>query len=601
MLQKGIELARLPTNTMVRGRIFHFRRVVPSDLRHRIGRAELTCSLGTADLALAERRSRQLYLVSADLFAGIRQDAMLSENQLAEIVQDFYSYLLDEDNRARLRSLPFTEAKRRQRAGFYADVAANTRAALAKNDFESVRWTTLGILLKRKLVEVLTGDEVRQVQQGLLRAGVDLADALRARYEGDFNYEPRDRLLKFQLDERYRGHHEPPARSDDKPVQKNSAARSTVGEPTFSRAAEDFVARQIRTKRWEKQTAHQCRKSYELYQEVCGDKPLGDYEKKDAAAFKDLLEVLPAAYGKAATFRGKTAPEILALEEQSGRLAVDPRLSIRTVQRHMSALSALWEDAGSRSNGLTNIFNGFKFKQAVRAQDQRSMWTSEELSKLLATPIWAGCKSSGRRSTGGDQIIRDHCFWLPLLAIFTAAREEELCQLHVQDICKKDGIWVLDINAAPPRRLKNANAVRLIPLHEELLRLGFLAHVEECRRQGHERVFPALAPGGADGRLGHGYTKFFTRYRRSVGIYRAQLDFHSFRHSATTLLHHADVPDSIVDRLTGHATAGETARYTKGSRVSQLKAAIDKIELGLDLGKLYISSGEIDPDAVANA
>ena len=328
-------------------------------------------------------------------------------------------------------------------------------------------------------------------------------------------------------------------------------------------------------------------KSYELFQEVCGDKPVGNYEKKDAAAFKDLLEVLPAAYGKAAAFRGKTAPEILALEEQSGRLAVDPRLSLRTVQRHMSALSALWEDAGSRSNRLTNIFNGFKFKQAVRAQDQRSMWTSEELSHLLATPIWTGCKSPSRRSAKGEQIIRDHCFWLPLLAIFTAAREEELCQLHVDDICRRDGIWVLDINSDPPRRLKNANAVRLIPLHEELLRLGFLAHVEECRRQGQERIFPALAPGGADGRLGNGYTKFFTRYRRSVGIYRKHLDFHSFRQSATTLLHQADVPDSIIDRLTGHATAGETARYTKSSRVSQLKVAVDKIDFELKLGALY--------------
>ena len=198
---------------------------------------------------------------------------MLSESQLAEIVQDFYSYLLEEDNRARLRSLPFTEAKRRQRAGFYTDVAANTRGALAKNDFESIRWTTLGILLKRKLVDVLTGEEVRQVQQGLLRAGIDLADALRARYEGDFNYEPRDRLLKLQLDERFERHDEVPARSADEPTPKKSGANGTLSEPTFSRAAEDFVTRQIRTKKWEKQTAAQCRKAMSFSKRYAGTNP----------------------------------------------------------------------------------------------------------------------------------------------------------------------------------------------------------------------------------------------------------------------------------------------------------------------------------------
>ena len=138
-----------------------------------------------------------------------------------------------------------------------------------------------------------------------------------------------------------------------------------------------------------------------------------------------------------------------------------------------------------------------------------------------------------------------------------------------------------------PRKLKNKSAVRLVPIHRELIRLGLLRYVEKQRQAGSARVFPNLHPGGADGRLGHGFTKWFTRYRRDVKLYEEGRDCHSFRHSATTFLHQGGVPDSVVDRLTGHTTPGETARYTKETDLAQLKAAIDKVDIDVDFAGLY--------------
>jgi integrase len=142
----------------------------------------------------------------------------------------------------------------------------------------------------------------------------------------------------------------------------------------------------------------------------------------------------------------------------------------------------------------------------------------------------------------------------------------------------------------PPRRLKNKSAVRLVPIHRELLRLGFLQYVEQRKSAGNERIFPKLEPGGADGRLGHGFTKWFTRYRRDTNVYEDGRDFHSLRHSATTFLHQAGAPDSIVDRLTGHTTPGETARYTKSSNLKHLQAAIDALDIGVTFDNLYIDN-----------
>jgi hypothetical protein len=95
-------LARSLRNIVQRNRIFHFRRAIPRDLRLLFGLSELTCSLRTSELRAAELRSRQLYIASENLFIESRRH-MLSDDQLALIVQDFYAYALDQENRTRLR------------------------------------------------------------------------------------------------------------------------------------------------------------------------------------------------------------------------------------------------------------------------------------------------------------------------------------------------------------------------------------------------------------------------------------------------------------------------------------------------------------------
>ena len=214
------------------------------------------------------------------------------------------------------------------------------------------------------------------------------------------------------------------------------------------------------------------------------------------------------------------------------------------------------------------------------------MWTSETLSDLFRTPIWTGCQSEHRRSKPGELVIRDEKFWLPLIAVFSGMRQEEICQLRLDDVRQVEGIWVFDLREGDGRQLKNSNAIRKVPIHDRLIDLGLLDYADRMRAASNKLLFPNLQPGGADDRLGHNYSKWFTRYRRDTGLYTEGLDFHSFRHSATTFMKRAGVADSTIDEVTGHATAGETARYNKGLTVANLKLAINSIELGIDLAHL---------------
>ena len=57
------------------------------------------------------------------------------------------------------------------------------------------------MMLKRQGIAIrdLAPAEAAKAKQAMLRAGIDFSEALKARYEGDFNYEPRDKLLKATL------------------------------------------------------------------------------------------------------------------------------------------------------------------------------------------------------------------------------------------------------------------------------------------------------------------------------------------------------------------------------------------------------------------
>ena len=81
-----------------------------------------------------------------------------------------------------------------------------------------------------------------------------------------------------------------------------------------------------------------------------------------------------------------------------------------------------------------------------------------------------------------------------------ALRFEELLQLHVEDVRQEEGIWCISINDASedeanPKKLKNKASERLIPVHNALIRLGFIDFVNKQSQDKHIRLFPELKHG----------------------------------------------------------------------------------------------------------
>lgn len=362
-------------------------------------------------------------------------------------------------------------------------------------------------------------------------------------------------------------------------AQSTSPASASVepSAPNLSMVLPGFVDLMVSTGEWTGQTEKQNTATYRMFMAVCGDRPITTYSRKDCATFFDVLRGLPSLYSKKPEWAKLSLPEIA---QQTKGMDVE-RLAMKTIKRHFAALGRLFDHLRKRGE-ITgeNPAHGFDFPVGkARANEGRQMWEGDKLKALFLSPVWTGCASGGRRSTPGDVIIRDEKFWLPLLGLYHGNRLEEFAQLLRSDLRQEDGIWFLDINDEQDKQVKNAQSRRRVPLHPRLEAMGFIQYVDQIARAPGDRVFPQLKPGGPDRKLGYYFSKWFSRYRQSVGVYEEGLDYHSFRHGVTTKLFGAGVDKVVVDALTGHEGQGISEKvYLKGLPLTRLYEAVCKVE-----------------------
>ena len=123
----------------------------------------------------------------------------------------------------------------------------------------------------------------------------------------------------------------------------------------------------------------------------------------------------------------------------------------------------------------------------IKGKQARRPFTPDEFTRLFSCPLFFGCASRARRFETGPVIIEDAKFWLPIVGYYTGARLGELVQLHVQDIDFSGPFPFLhgtedytgNAVAGEAKHVKSEAGVRRVPLHPDLIELGFQTFVEE--------------------------------------------------------------------------------------------------------------------------
>lgn len=260
------------------------------------------------------------------------------------------------------------------------------------------------------------------------------------------------------------------------------------------------------------------------------------------------------------------------------------RLHIKTVYNWTVTYKALFDFCVQRDLIVKNPAANMMRKPSAEESNERDPYEPEDLAVIFGAPLFQGNNGKGLRDTPGPTVVRDHRYWLPILAHYTGARVEELASLTVDEIKIEGGIPYIDLTERPlsgERRVKNRNARRVIPLHDGLIGLGFLHHVEDA---GSGMVFPELE---GEGKASENFTKWWGRWcERTAPIKGQGIDdpaktFHSFRHSWKRAARQtADVKEEIHDLLSGHAGGNGIARgYGRGVDLNTLRDAMNAVNL----------------------
>jgi integrase len=176
---------------------------------------------------------------------------------------------------------------------------------------------------------------------------------------------------------------------------------------------------------------------------------------------------------------------------------------------------------------------------------------------------------------------------VPLIALYTGARLNEICQLSCKDVIEHVGTgrWVFDFNEnndVPFKSLKRPHHERLVPVHKKLIELGFIDYVISLKKK-HVRLFPELTYKRDENKYANDIQRWFNRTyinQKNCNITTPRTSFHSFRHTVITHL-------STVHNITENQVAagfGQTAkggvyetRYTKHNAVEKYAKYFDLI------------------------
>lgn len=336
------------------------------------------------------------------------------------------------------------------------------------------------------------------------------------------------------------------------------------GKASWNAFVDDFFAHQgIKDK-----TQASYRKAFARFDEIVKGKALGKVSRQDVQKYRD---------------------ELSEIQPRNGR----PAVAAATIQKNLSHLKTYFGwcciEQHFISENPASLVTATKAQRNAGLAVKRLPYSKEELQQIFDAPLFSGCLSKFRRYEPGRQIIRDDKFWLPLLALFTGARMSELTQLTISDVVFAEGHDCISINLNAlddeigdnelmfSKKLKNGNAVRIVPIHPILKKIGLMEYVQGLKKAGKSTLFS----------ISYDYSKFWNEtFLHEVGIKKPSLSFHSFRHTYKRAIRVIGNVET-QNRLMGHQplTIGEV--YGGGLDENEAKMFLDKFNLNIDLSHLY--------------
>lgn len=588
--------------------VFWFCLRAPKDLReHFSGPWAVRISLQTTDLREANEKARQLQAEWAEKFSRLRkasrpQPVALSPAIVAAIAAELRRWVLQADDNARdfpeaargmllhqarktieqappelaelLPSSTFlqplqinaagptarpaapptgdplgglSEAEGVALAGWNAGAAADSAINVARRNVRAIQPLANEVSRSLGLAVDWSGPDAREA----------LLECLRAYHQANAEVVQRDAGAWIETPVQAPPVVQVPAGAEDLPPQDKPAE--------VLRLRDVFQLWSTKARRPVLKTIETVENLVSIFEQVCGDPPLVQLTRRHGLQMRDHLIGIGQAPSTALNNINWISTLIRFEMAEGQRITANPWASIRVEGADEPVIK----------------------RKPVSPEQMRALFSGE----LFQTYHLPTARNAGR----------DAAYWLPIMGAYTGARITELAQLLTGDVYEEAGLWVIDFRVTYPdwQHLKNRSSWRRIPVHTELVRLGFLDYREAMHKAGHDRLFP-MAKVSKVNNAGGALSSWFSKLKTAAG-WGNETTFHSFRHGVETILKRAKEPKSHTDRYTGHSGKDVADRtYTHLEARDLVETAAKIRPEGLELPRVFPPTGWSAPAVMAD-
>nr|WP_184117272.1 MULTISPECIES: DUF6538 domain-containing protein [Sphingobium] len=529
---------------MRRSGLFYVRVAVPKDLVERVGLVEVRRSMGPRRFHEARSLASKIGARLKDAFMKIRNADDLTPTEVRNLIRDCYATLEDERGQGLKPTTNDLDMEQREQRVLAQDHATALQLQVDQREFAP---ETLGVARRvaaQHGVDLTDGSNLRllQIVEGIARALIEA-----------------DRLYVARIDDRL----SPYVPSDPLFVESGRNITAGIGM-TVQEIADEYL--RVHRKSWTPKTQKTHKPKLDLLVEFLGgDRRAEDITRTDLLPYPEALLRLRRNYASrvSTTFAShQTASE-------------EGRIQSSTAATILARATAMFRWAFKQGYISKNPAEALSIVEPKKKKGLRSRraFNVAELETLFTTPLFTGVRSRHRRFEKGDALIRDEYFYLPILGYYTGARLGELVQLHLTDVILDTDFPHISVNEEGSEKhgengfkhVKTEAGVRLIPLHPDLMELGFANFVARQKKfEGKgKRVFEGIKY-GADGQPSTVFSKWFGRFMTKAGLDDPALVFHSFRHTAEDFLKASLAPKYLIDQIIGHEDQSASADYGVG-------------------------------------
>ena len=336
------------------------------------------------------------------------------------------------------------------------------------------------------------------------------------------------------------------------PATKNFARDRLIGSnyQKISELVEMYLKE--RKDAWVKQTYFLQAYALNLFVGIVGDKRINELEREDCRNFFNILKRLPS---RLARFKNQSIQRILDLKL--------PPAHPKTINIKMTFISAFLNFCVREQFLNFNVARGLVIKTNEPSFLDRDTWSNKELQMLI----------------GGIQQYKEsetYKYWIPLVGMFSGMRLNEICCLRVEDVVERKSIWCFEVSH-DAHRLKTKGSERVVPIHQQLIDLGFLDYLKSVHNS--KWLFSEVKTSKTTGSRKDIFSKYFARFKKNCGVVNPKVVFHSLRHTFVNHLKQKSVEDYKIAELVGHKINSITmSRYGKVYDTIVLNETIQKVK-----------------------